>query len=78
MMPEVPGVLSRDECHATGQAIARMQEACGSIPWFPGGHTDPWDHIESSMALTVTGLLDEASAPSASCAGHNVPMGRGR
>ncbi len=34
----------------------------GAIPWFPGGHTDPWDHIESAMALIVTGLREEAEA----------------
>ncbi|NLU62900.1 prenyltransferase [Rhodococcus sp. HNM0563] len=62
VIPEVPGVLSRDECYATGQAIARMQEPSGAIPWFPGGHTDPWDHVESAMSLTVTGLREEASA----------------
>lgn len=61
-IPEVPGILSRDECLATGRAIARMQEPSGAIPWFPGGHTDPWDHLESAMALTVTGLRDEAEA----------------
>lgn len=62
MMPSVPGVLSQEQCAATGRAVARMQEPSGAIPWFPGGHTDPWDHIESAMALTVTGLLDEAGA----------------
>ncbi len=77
MMPEIPGVLSRDECLATGRAIARMQEPSGAIPWFPGGHTDPWDHIESAMALAVTGFLDEASAASASCEGHSDPTARG-
>lgn len=61
-MPSVPGVLSGQQCLATGRAIAGMQEFSGAIPWFPGGHTDPWDHIESAMALTVTGLRDEADA----------------
>jgi len=58
----VPGVLSAQECLRTGHAIADMQEPSGAIPWFPGGHTDPWDHIESAMALTVTGLREEAEA----------------
>ena len=30
------------------------------IPWFPGGHADPWNHIEAAMALDVAGLCDEA------------------
>lgn len=31
------------------------------IPWFPGGHSDPWNHTESAMALAVAGRLDEAA-----------------
>ena len=23
------------------------------IPWFPGGHADPWNHVEAAMALTL-------------------------
>jgi hypothetical protein len=34
----------------------------GQIPWFPGGHCDPWNHVEAAMALTVTGYVDEARA----------------
>ena len=26
------------------------------IPWFPGGHCDPWNHVETAMALDVGGL----------------------
>ncbi|QDQ98636.1 prenyltransferase [Tomitella fengzijianii] len=60
--PEVPGVLTAAQAGATGAAIARMQEPSGQIPWFPGGHTDPWDHVESAMGLTVAGLQGEAEA----------------
>ena len=31
------------------------------IPWFPGGHCDPWNHVECAMALDVVGLHDEES-----------------
>lgn len=62
VIPSVEGVFSEEQCVATGRAIARMQEPSGAIPWFPGGHTDPWDHVESAMALTVTGLRDESDA----------------
>ena len=61
-MPEVPGILTADQCAATGAAIAAMQEASGALPWFPGGQTDPWDHVESAMALSVTGFHAEAEA----------------
>nr|WP_212763528.1 prenyltransferase [Gordonia araii] len=56
------GVLTADQVAATGAAIAAMQEPSGALPWFPGGKTDPWDHVESAMALSVTGLVDEAVA----------------
>lgn len=58
--PSVPGVLNSEQCLETGAAIAAMQEPSGALPWFPGGQTDPWDHIESAMALSVTGMLAEA------------------
>ncbi|MFT3900925.1 MAG: prenyltransferase [Gordonia sp. (in: high G+C Gram-positive bacteria)] len=61
-LPELPGVLSADQVAATGAAIAAMQEPSGALPWFPGGKTDPWDHVESAMALSITGHLDEAVA----------------
>ncbi len=61
-LPELPGVLSREQISATGTAIAAMQEDSGALPWFPGGKTDPWDHVESAMALSATGFHDEALA----------------
>jgi hypothetical protein len=61
-IPEVPGVLSAEQCLATATSIVRAQESSGAIPWSPMGHTDPWDHIECAMALTVAGLLDPAQA----------------
>ena len=32
------------------------------IPWFPGGHADPWNHVEAAMALDVAGRHDAATA----------------
>lgn len=61
-MPQIPGVLTPEQVHATGAAIARMQEPSGALPWFPGGKTDPWDHVESAMALSVTGFHEQAVA----------------
>ncbi len=40
--------------------IAGLQKVSGEIPWSDGGKTDPWDHVESAMALAVTGYLEEA------------------
>ncbi len=59
-LPEVPGILSSSDVLATGHAIAEVQRHDGQIPWFEGGHCDPWNHVEAAMALTVCGLVDEA------------------
>lgn len=40
--------------------IASLQKPSGEIPWSEGGKTDPWDHVESAMALSVAGRLQEA------------------
>jgi hypothetical protein len=61
-VPGVPGVLTPAQCRQTAQSIAATQEASGAIPWFDGGHTDPWDHIENAMALTAAGLIEPARA----------------
>ena len=59
-IPDLPGVLSRDEVVASAEHLASLQTASGMIPWFPGGHCDPWNHVESAMALDVAGLHREA------------------
>ena len=46
-----PGVLSRDEIAATTDGILAIQRPDGAIPWFHGDKLDPWDHVESAMAL---------------------------
>ncbi|NNG00558.1 MAG: phenyltransferase domain-containing protein [Desulfobacteraceae bacterium] len=33
--------------------ISDIQVASGEIPWHIDGKTDPWDHVESAMGLTV-------------------------
>jgi hypothetical protein len=71
----VPGVLTPAQCHQTAQSIAAAQESDGAIPWFDGGHTDPWDHVENAMALTVAGLLEPARAAYDWCRGTQRPDG---
>lgn len=39
----------------TADFISRVQLLNGAIPWFDQGITDPWDHIEAAMGLTVAG-----------------------
>ena len=59
-IPDLPGVLSADEVRRTGEHLASLQLPSGMIPWFPGGHCDPWNHVETAMALDVAGLHEEA------------------
>ncbi|MEV5647675.1 prenyltransferase [Nocardia sp. NPDC052254] len=61
-LPSIPGVLTSHQILRTAESIAAQQYGDGAIPWFRGGHTDPWDHVESAMALTVAGLHDAARA----------------
>ena len=59
-LPDVPGVLSGPEAAETLDTIAEVQLPTGMIPWFPGGHADPWNHVEAAMALAVGGRRREA------------------
>ena len=59
-VPDIPGVLSADEVIESAEHLASLQTASGMIPWFDGGHSDPWNHVESAMALDVAGFHVEA------------------
>lgn len=59
-IPEVPGILSTSQVVQTAQSIADLQLPDGMIPWFRGGHCDPWNHVEAAMALTACGFDAEA------------------
>ena len=54
------GVPTRNELHATAAWIASLQLPSGMIPWFSDGHCDPWNHVETAMALDVMGFHSEA------------------
>jgi len=45
---------------STTEYILSVQKTDGEIPWSKGGKTDPWDHVESAMGLTVCGCHREA------------------
>ncbi len=57
---DIPGVISADELCQTAASIAALQLPSGMIPWFPGGHCDPWNHVETAMALDLVGMHTEA------------------
>ena len=41
-------------------SIVATQLPSGEIPWSDQDKTDPWDHVESAMGLTVGGAITEA------------------
>ena len=44
----------------TADYIASVQNKDGSIPWFQGSITDPWDHTEAAMGLSIMGHVGRA------------------
>jgi hypothetical protein len=54
------GLFPEEFLRPTVQFILDCQRESGEIPWFEGGHTDPWDHVESAMGLSIGGELDAA------------------
>ncbi|GAA2022809.1 prenyltransferase [Catenulispora yoronensis] len=56
------GILDADQIRGTARGIAAVQRPDGAIPWFHGGHLDPWDHTEAAMALDVAGMPERALA----------------
>jgi MMP endo-(1,4)-3-O-methyl-alpha-D-mannosidase len=61
-VPDVEGVITAAEVSATADAIAALQLPNGMIPWYQRGHCDPWNHVETAMALDVAGRHDRAAA----------------
>lgn len=59
-MSAQPGRLQPAEVRATAAWITSVQLRSGMIPWFPGGHCDPWNHVEAAMALGAAGCHQEA------------------
>ena len=57
------------------EQIANVQQASGEIPWCSGSKTDPWDHIEAAMGLSIGGWLKKAQAAYVWLATHQNPDG---
>jgi hypothetical protein len=55
-----PRPVIGDSILETVDWIRSVQVPNGMIPWFAGGHGDPWNHVEAAMALTVGGAVAEA------------------
>jgi hypothetical protein len=73
--PALPGVLDAGEVRRTAAAIAELQRPSGMIPWFEGGHCDPWNHVEAAMALDVAGRHEAAAAAYDWLADRQLPEG---
>jgi hypothetical protein len=48
------------DIESTALSILRVQKNNGEIPWSEGGKTDPWDHVEAAMGLSIAGYLSQA------------------
>ena len=59
-IPFVDGLLTTEDLLDTAHSIAELQLSTGMIQWYPDGHADPWNHIETAMALSTCGMIDEA------------------
>ena len=55
-----PGAYPEAWLRPTVDFILNTQRPSGEIPWFEGGHTDPWDHTEAAMALSIAGEISAA------------------
>jgi len=49
------GLFPAEFLRPTVDFILDVQRDSGEIPWFAGGYTDPWDHVESAMGLSIAG-----------------------
>lgn len=48
------------EIDAAAALIAETQKKNGEIPWSMADKTDPWDHVEATMGLSIGGYFFEA------------------
>jgi hypothetical protein len=56
------GIRRAAKISARADGIRALQRPDGAIPWFHGGHLDPWDHTEAAMALDAVGAYEAAAA----------------
>ncbi len=54
------GLFPAEFLRPTIDYILDVQTAAGEIPWFNGGHSDPWDHTEAAMGLAIGGEIEAA------------------
>ena len=59
-LADVDDVVTAAQLQATVDAMSQWQLGSGMVPWFPGGHADPWNHTEALMALMLGGRREAA------------------
>lgn len=57
---DVDGIVTAVQLGETVDYIASVQLPSGMVPWYDGGHADPWNHTEALMALALGGRVAEA------------------
>jgi hypothetical protein len=67
--------LTAAQARRTVDGLLAIQRPDGAIPWFRGGHLDPWDHTEAAMALDAAGEHAAAEAAYRWLAEHQLPDG---
>jgi MMP endo-(1,4)-3-O-methyl-alpha-D-mannosidase len=68
-------LLSSDEIAETASWLASQQLRDGMFPWYPGGHCDPWNHVEAAMALAAAGRWAEVERAFAWLQSHQLEDG---
>ncbi|MGH9107825.1 MAG: prenyltransferase, partial [Acidimicrobiales bacterium] len=67
--------LDPGELAETAAWLASMQLPNGMLPWYRGGHGDPWNHLEATMALAAGGRWAEVERALAWLAAHQLADG---
>jgi Prenyltransferase and squalene oxidase repeat len=67
--------LTLTEIRQTADWIASVQLPDGMVPWYRGGHADPWNHVEATMALAAGGCWAEAERAFEWLASRQLPDG---
>ena len=67
--------LAPAEIRQTADWIATVQLPDGMVPWYRGGHADPWNHVEATMALAAGGRWAEVERAFEWLASKQLPDG---
>ena len=67
--------LTTAEIRQSADWIASVQLPDGMVPWYPGSHADPWNHVEAAMALAAGGHWAEVERAFEWLAAKQLPEG---